>query len=182
MRALFLFLVSLISSSIAAMDTEFLRAWEAAQKERPARIQSIGTIADPSERGVPLTIRGEVLNPAGAAAPGAVVFAWQTDAKGAYDRRGAPAHSWRLRGWVRTDARGAFTFHTIRPAAYPNGREPAHVHFTVETADGRRYFVDDLHFADDPLPKGEAEAAAVTTRNGRQHVAITLHIVETNRF
>lgn len=180
-----LLLTCALSPALLGIDQEFLRAWESAQKKRPAAIGTIGTIAPPSEPGTPLTIRGRVLSQGGEVVKNAIVFAWQTDASGAYDRRGTPAHSWRLRGWVRTDAKGAFTFHTIRPAAYPNHREPAHVHFTVETVQGARYFANDLMFADDPLLQDSAKAAQgarVTTTKGRQEVALTLRLDPRNRF
>ncbi len=181
-----IFAIVLLPSIAHGIDIEFLRAWESAQKARPATISAIATIAEASEPGTPLTIRGRVVSRQGSAASGAIVFAWQTDANGVYDRPGAPAHSWRLKGWARTDARGEFTFHTIRPAAYPNGRIPAHVHFSVEAGAGRgRYFADDLLFADDPLLSGSGNAAGasqVTTRNGRQNVAVTLQLDEAQKF
>lgn len=167
-----------------AVDREWLRAWEAAQAAKPARLAASSRIASVSEPGTPLSIEGRVLAN-GRPVANALVFAWQTDANGVYDRPGRPAHSWRLRGWARTDERGAFSFQTIRPASYPRSRIEAHVHFTVETTDGRRYFADDLNFADDPFVIGtrhERTAARVVQRDGRQHVRHELKLDESNRF
>jgi protocatechuate 3,4-dioxygenase beta subunit len=82
---------------------------------------------------------------------GAIVFAYHTDRGGMYDRRGAPPHSWRLKGWAKTGADGRFEFHTIRPGAYPGRRDAAHIHVTIFTADGARYHAGAVLFADDPL-------------------------------
>ena len=68
-----------------------------------------------------------------------------------YDRPGAGPHSWRLKGWVRTDAEGRFEFHTIRPGAYPRRDTAEHIHLNALLADGRRYWADGLEFDDDPL-------------------------------
>jgi protocatechuate 3,4-dioxygenase beta subunit len=43
-----------------------------------------------------------------------IVFAYQTDHTGVYNRRGADG--WRLHGGARTDAEGRFELHTIRAA------------------------------------------------------------------
>lgn len=182
---LVLFAAACSPSPLAAVDTDFLRAWETAQKARPAHIAATARIAPASEPGTPMTIHGRVVGTDGAVVSDAVVFAWQTDMNGRYDRPDAPPHSWRLRGWALSGKGGTFTFHTIRPGAYPNGQEPEHVHFTVQTPKGERFFTDDLNFADDPLlarSRNRDAAAKVTTREGRQHVEVTLRLEATSRF
>ncbi len=181
--------LALLTVSLAAVDREFLRSWEAHQRERPRTVASSSSIAPPGEPGAPLRIDGRVLTENGqAAVRDAIVFAWQTDAEGVYDRPGRGPHSWRLRGWAKTDARGNFRFDTIRPAAYPGGREPAHVHFTVERSDGRRYFTSDLLFDDDPLVtarvrnRGGAVIAAVAAKGEISRVEIALNLDEDRKF
>lgn len=174
---------------LSAVDRDFLEAWERAQKAMPDRVTSTGVIVPRGEPGTPLRIDGQVLTNDGTAlVRDAVVFAWQTDAQGVYDRPGTGLHSWRLRGWAKTDEGGRFRFKTIRPAAYPGGREPAHVHFTVQRSDGRRYFASDLMFDDDPLitssirqRRGEG-IAKVESAAGAQSVTIRLELEEANRF
>ena len=189
--ALLTFVVSslLISSPSFAADREFMRQWDRVQKLRPATIPTSGAIASRDEPGIPMRLDGRLLTNGGrAAVRDAVVFAWQTDATGVYDRPGTPVHSWRLYGWAKTDARGTFTFTTIRPAAYPSGSEPAHVHFTVERRDGRRYFVPSLMFEDDPLvtPATRANRNAIVapvkrTTHG-ESVGFILNLEEDERF
>jgi protocatechuate 3,4-dioxygenase beta subunit len=135
---------------LAAQDVEFIRALERAQGARPAALQSVARIAPATEPGTPLVIRGRAVGTDGRSPlANAVVFAYHTDRSGLYDRPEAGAHSWRLRGWARTDAEGRFEFQTIRPGAYPSSRIPAHVHFTLFT-DGGRYHAGELRFEDDP--------------------------------
>ena len=69
--------------------------------------------------------------------------------EGLYNPKGV-AHSWRLRGAVRTAADGTFEFNTIRPASYPQTRIPQHVHVILQTADGR-FHAGEWRFADDPM-------------------------------
>lgn len=56
-----------------------------------------------------------------------------------------------LRGWVKTGIDGKYTYHTFRPAAYPDGREPEHIHITVKEPDKNEYYIDSIVFDDDPL-------------------------------
>ena len=56
-----------------------------------------------------------------------------------------------IRGWVKTDADGKYTFYTFRPVAYPNGREPEHIHITVKEPNKNEYYIDAFMFEDDPL-------------------------------
>jgi protocatechuate 3,4-dioxygenase beta subunit len=108
-----------------------------------------------------LLVDGQVFQPDGETpAPNVVVFAYQTDLNGLYSPRGAAAQTWRLKGWARTGGDGRFRFRTIRPSAYPNRSEPAHIHFTVETVDFGRQWVPTLVFADDPLVGDQARRQA----------------------
>ncbi len=84
-----------------------------------------------------------------------VVYAYHTDHKGVYPKRGdeqgwASRHGF-LRGWVKTNAEGMYQFHTIRPGVYPNRKEPAHIHMTVKEPGHPAYWIDAVVFTDDPL-------------------------------
>jgi protocatechuate 3,4-dioxygenase beta subunit len=149
-RILSLLLVTLVVPVTTAQDVEFIRALERAQKDRPANLDSRARIAPETEPGTPLVIHGRVFREDGRTpVADAVVFAYHTDREGLYNRAGSPPHSWRLRGWARTDSEGRFEFRTIRPGAYPSRNQAAHVHFNVFTTEGR--FHGGLEFDDDPL-------------------------------
>jgi len=175
-----------------AQDLEFLRALDAAQKQRPSVIASLARIAPESEPGTPLVVHGRLLDTSGAPLSGAVVFAYHTDRDGLYDRPAGAAHSWRLRGWARTDNEGRFEFRTIRPAPYPSRQIPAHVHVNVYAPSGR-YSAGELRFADDPLvPRQERESSdrmgefawvkQIATRDGVQHVDFAIRLDPARRF
>lgn len=157
-----LFGIGFIGVTLTAQDVEYQRAVERAQKARPASLTSTARIAPTTEPGTPLTVLGQLLDVSGSPAAGAVVFAYHTDREGLYDRRENGPHSWRLRGWVKTDKDGRFTFETIRPGSYPNSNNPPHVHFTAFLANGERYHAGELQMA--MTPKSEREEERVTLR------------------
>ena len=147
-----LLFVTLFVTSAAAQDTEYIRALERAQQQRPATLATTGRIAPTSEPGRPLVVPVQVVGVNGSPAANAVVFAYQTDEKGLYDKPENGPHSWRLRGWTTTDADGRVTFETIRPGSYPNSNNPPHVHFTVFLASGERYHAGELQLSMTPAP------------------------------
>ena len=149
-------------TALGAQDVEYQRAVERAQKARPATLTATARIAPATEPGIPLTVHGQLLNVDGSPAANAVVFAYHTDREGLYDKRENGAHSWRLRGWVKTGTDGRFTFDTIRPGSYPNSNNPPHVHFTAFLANGERYHAGELQMA--MKPKAERETESITLR------------------
>ena len=171
----------------AAQDVEYLQALERAQRNRPRTLSTTGRIAPAGEPGTPLVIHGRVFRADGKTpAPDLIVFAYHTDAQGHYDVASAGPHSWRLRGWVKTDANGRFEFTTIRPAPYPNRNTAAHVHLTIEGAGVTRQS-SGLMFEGDPLlTAAERQESAkagrfggvrpVETRDGVQHVTLDVRI------
>jgi protocatechuate 3,4-dioxygenase beta subunit len=52
---------------------------------------------------------------------------------------------------MKTDREGRYQFRTIRPASYPNGRIPAHIHPIIKEPQLNEYSIDEYVFADDPL-------------------------------
>ena len=114
------------------------------------------------------------------------MFAYHTDATGRYDVPSAAAHSWRLRGWVKTDADGRFEFTTIRPAPYPSRNTAAHVHLTIEGSGVPRQSAG-LMFEGDPLlTAAELEESRkagrfgtvrpIENRDGMQHVTLEIRL------
>ena len=84
-----------------------------------------------------------------------ILYIYHTNRQGIYQRNGdekgwARRHGF-IRGWIKTGADGKYSFYTFRPAAYPNGREPEHIHVTVKEPGKKEYYIDDFQFDDDPL-------------------------------
>jgi protocatechuate 3,4-dioxygenase beta subunit len=114
---------------------------------------STGRIAAVMEPGTPLVIRGQVFEPDGRTpARGVVIHAYHRDKDGFdFGPNDRALTTWRLQGWVRTDAQGRFEFQTIRPAPDAMGREGAHVHFTMESQELGKQWAPTIFFSDDPL-------------------------------
>lgn len=124
-------------------------------QDMPSRLSSDIRIAPKSEAGEPLVITGRVVRKDGKTpAAGVVLYAYHTNAKGIYPKRGDEKGNDRrhgyLRGWLRTDGQGRYRITTIRPGSYPQGGNPAHIHMTVKDGNGEEYWIDEIHFAGDP--------------------------------
>ncbi len=180
-------------SVVCAQDIEYIAAVERAQQERPVTITSSARIAPPAESGMPMTLEGRVVDAGGGAASSTIVFAYHTDRHGLYDEPGAGAHSWRLKGWAKSDAEGRFRFQTIRPGPYPQRNVAAHVHFTLFTPSGERYHAGEVKFEDDPVLSqrerdeskraGEfGEVRPVRRKADAEHVEFALRIDPGQRF
>ena len=88
-------------------------------------------------------------------ASGVILYIYHTNREGIYPTKGneegwGQKHGF-IRGWVKTDEKGSYTFYTFRPAAYPNRRAAEHVHITVKEPNKNEYYIDDFFFSDDPL-------------------------------
>lgn len=110
-------------------------------------------------------------------APNVIIYIYHTDRKGIYPTKGnetgwAKRHGF-IRGWVKTGKDGKFTFYTFRPAAYPNGRAPEHIHITIKEPEKNEYYIEDVFFDDDPLLTNKAKAE-LHNRGGSGIVTIQL--------
>ncbi len=127
--------------------------------EAPADPGSNGRIAAAEEPGTPFILAGTVVGEDGKTPlPGVMVYAYHTDAAGFYRKAGVAREEGetnpRLRGWAKTDAAGHFAFATVRPAGYPGGKSPAHVHLHAWGGGyPRQWFM--LEFEGDPLLAGQ---------------------------
>ncbi|UXI67046.1 hypothetical protein [Tahibacter amnicola] len=132
---------------------------------QPAATSSTARIAPEGEKGEPLTIRGTVYAADGETpAAGIIVYGYHTDASGVYPS-GESRHG-RLRGWARTDGQGRYEFSSIRPAAYPGRGVPAHIHMHIIEPDVATYYIDDIHFTDDPLLPPQVRRSSDQGRGG----------------
>lgn len=115
-------------------------------------------IVTPQEPGEPLVVSGTIRNKQGEPIKGALVYVYQTSAKGWYSDK-APHISGmagdekyaRLFGYLTTDQNGQYELRTIRPAGYPNSNLPAHIHVEIEVGSPEsRTLISEIQFDDDP--------------------------------
>jgi catechol 1,2-dioxygenase len=99
-------------------------------------------------KGEALKISGKVLGPDGAPLREALVDVWQADKEGAYDNT---SDAFVLRGRIKTDKDGLYTYETIIPGQYDLGeaKRPAHIHYKVSAA-GHALLTTQLYFKGDP--------------------------------
>ena len=138
----------------------------------PKLINAIDTSAGWTEDGQKLMITGLVLKLDGIIpAANVIIYYWQTNAKGYYSPKKEMAQKairhGQVRGWVKTDKNGKYTIYTIRPAAYPNRSEPAHIHISIkEPHIANEYYIDDLVFDDDELLLAKQKKKPSENRGG----------------
>jgi protocatechuate 3,4-dioxygenase beta subunit len=120
------------------------------------QLTSVDTLPGFSDSEPKLKITGRVFKRDGKTpAENVILYIYHTNRSGIYEKRGneegwAKRHGY-IQGWVKTNADGNYTFYTFRPAAYPNGQEPEHVHITVKEPTRNPYYIDAFEFTDDPL-------------------------------
>ena len=120
-------------------------------REAPANAPSTGQLAPRSEPGDRLSVNGVVVDAAGAPVAGASLYIYQTDREGYYGVKPASdSNNPRLKLMLRSDAKGAWSFDTIKPGSYPGSRNPAHIHFEV-SASGRANRIFEIVFEGDPF-------------------------------
>ena len=126
--------------------------------ESPVPFQKLSwrdTLPDYGAPGEKLHLEGVVYQSDGKTpAPGVVLYIYHTDQTGVYPTRGGEKgwdrrHGY-LRGWVKTNDKGAYAFYTLKPIGYNQGQAPAHIHITVKEPDVNEYWIDEYLFADDP--------------------------------
>jgi len=113
------------------------------------------TIAGPDEPGEQMIISGTIFKKDGKTpAPDVILYVYHTDNKGLYSPAPKQTRAKRhghLRGWVKTDSQGRYEFKTIRPASYPNSRNPQHIHPLIKEPGVTLYWIDEFLFEDDPV-------------------------------
>jgi protocatechuate 3,4-dioxygenase beta subunit len=119
--------------------------------EAPAASPSSGRVTPPGEPGEPLHVSGVVVGADGTPIGGASLYVYQTDHEGYYSVKPVSDNrNPRLKLFLRSDARGLWSFDTIKPGSYPNSRVPSHIHFEVSTAD-RAPKIFEIVFEGDPF-------------------------------
>lgn len=129
---------------------------EAIHEYGDRKLDPIDTLPGFLENEPKLKLTGQVFQKDGKTpAEGVILYIYHTNREGIYQMEGnekawAKRHG-SIRGWVMTDDSGKFSFFTFRPGAYPNGREPEHIHLIVKEPGKKEYYLDDFLFEDDPL-------------------------------
>lgn len=146
----------------------------------PGSFNHIDTSKGWQQQSQQLLVTGTVFQPDGKTpAADIILYYWQTDARGYYTDAGgldakAKKHGY-IRGWVKTNTAGKYAIYTSRPAAYPNDKTPAHIHFLVKEPDlAHEYYIDDLVFDDDPLLIPHTKRYPPENRGGSGLVRILL--------
>lgn len=109
------------------------------------------TILPMDQHGEALQISGRILLPdAVTPAPNVVLYLYQTNAQGYYmastDQNSASRRHGAIRGWVKSDDEGKYSFITIKPGIYPDSTVPAHIHPIIKEESKSIYYLDDYVF------------------------------------
>jgi catechol 1,2-dioxygenase len=115
--------------------------------------------------GAPLIFQGKVVDGNNQAIPGAEVDVWQSSPEGLYENQDPKQAEMNLRGRFVTDARGEFSFRSVKPAGYPvptdgptgallaaqkrHNMRPAHLHFLIHKP-GFKTIASQVYDPDDP--------------------------------
>ena len=145
------------------------------------------TLPDYSKPGTSLKISGTVFKADGKTpAPGVVLYIYHTDHTGNYPVKGnekgwGRRHGY-LRGWIKTNENGQYSFLTKRPAPYPGRRDPAHIHCIVKEPGMNEYYIGDFLFDDDPLVSAEEKrSTSIPGGNGVLKTQIVNNQMEATR-
>lgn len=120
----------------------------------PRELSWSTALAKQGEPGTPMTISGVIyLQDGKTPAPNVILYVYHTDSKGIYSRgpnqTEGKIHG-HLRGWMKTDGSGRYQFRSIRPAGYPDGKAPEHIHPLIKEDGKSVYWIDEYLFDDDP--------------------------------
>jgi protocatechuate 3,4-dioxygenase beta subunit len=142
-----------LSSIALAIAVLLIAAGAAAQAihEAPAAAPSTGRVAPAGEPGEPLRVSGVLVGPDGAPIAGGSLYVYQTDHEGYYGvKPESDNRRPRMKLFIRSEARGAWSFETIKTGSYPASRVPAHIHFVV-SAPGHAPKIFEIVFDGDPF-------------------------------
>jgi len=119
-------------------------------------LEPIDTLPDFDKKDDKIKITGIIYEKDGKTpAKDVILYAYQTNENGIYPKtktsKGWEKRHGYIRGWIKTDAAGKYTFYTFRPGSYPNSSIAQHIHLTVKEPDKNEYYIDDIHFDDDPF-------------------------------
>jgi protocatechuate 3,4-dioxygenase beta subunit len=131
---------------------------------------AIDTLPDFHEEGPKIKVTGIIYQNDGTTpAEDIILYIYHTDQHGIYATKGGETgwgkrHGY-IRGWVKTNKDGKYSFYTLKPGIYPSRTSPAHIHPTILEPNGKYYWLDSYHFEGDTLLTGN-EIAPESPRGG----------------
>ncbi len=140
------------------------------------KLSPIDTLQGFNEKGQKIKVTGTIYqNDGKSPAKGIILYLYHTDQNGIYDNKyeesnWSKQHGY-IRGWVKTDADGKYTFYTLKPGVYPSRTTPAHIHPTILEPNGKYYWIGAYHFEGDPLLT-ESEISPESPRGGSNGLLI----------
>jgi len=162
--------------------------------KKNANAQEI-TISSPVEPGVRIVVNGTVTDKAGKPLKNLLIYFYHTSDKGWYsdtgvhilEREGDHRHA-RLFGYVKTDPKGKFAIHTIRPNGYPKSDLAAHIHIQMWKDDGTAVlgipgelqFADDVRMTEARKKKSMAEGFLIAENSGTKVKPVYNYIIVSN--
>lgn len=165
-----LLLILTAATALPGCSSQVRSAEQASSYSRPGSIGDGGNsagsvpakavIVSPTEPGEPMIISGTIFAPDGKTPlEGINLFVYQTDAAGVYSTtgNGGDNRNTRIHGQVRSSKDGRYEFRTIKPAPYPGGGNPAHIHAFISGPGYPEYWIDEYHFAGDPYIGEESQ-------------------------
>ena len=111
------------------------------------------TIVTANEPGQKIKVTGSVIDKDRKAVSNALMYFYHTNDRGLYgENDDGDSRAARLFGYVRTNEKGEFTIHTIKPRGYPGSEANAHIHLQFWDKDGNeiRSTPGEFLFEDDP--------------------------------
>ena len=127
-------------------------------------LSAVDTLPGFNNNGSGLKVTGTIYkNDGETPAANVILYIYHTNQKGIYETLGdetgwGKRHGY-IRGWIKTDASGRYSFYTLKPGAYPNRKIPAHIHGTIVEPNGYYYWIDSWQFKNDPLLNTNREAS-----------------------
>lgn len=139
----------------------------------------VDTLPDFHEPGPKLKVSGTIYRPDGTTpARDVILYVYHTNREGVYPTRGdetgwARRHGY-IRGWIKTDSDGQYTFYTLKPGTYPSRSAPAHIHPIILEPNGKYYWLGSYLFDDDPLLNSQRREEASENPRGGSSGIMTL--------
>ena len=134
-------------------------------RENSPRTENGGTLLRSPTPGPALFFKGWVRDAAGKPLAGVDVDVWHSSTVGLYENQDTTQAEMNLRGKFTTDAKGEFSFRSVKPAGYPvpvtgptgvllnaqkrHNMRPAHLHFLVDK-EGFKTIASQVYSNDDP--------------------------------